>query len=347
MVYGGCFVLGFAMAYFLLSWIFKHHFLNSSVLLARDVASWPTLAKLVVSAANKPENPLYTVYQKLNRSMQQELTDLKYMQELNAEQKEALLSGINALQLDRSYLEKHLPKALTTAKEIGFLLTDKMTWFVVLGILIGARLGHVLFYDLPRYQHHLWDVFKVWEGGLASHGGVLGLLLALFIFYRLVLKNYPEISWVGLIDYIAIPAGLIAFWIRVGNFFNQEIIGPETNLPWAVIFGDPYEGTAWVPRHPTQLYEAGVYFSVFAILLSLWIAKRRFRPGILSGLCLILIFGSRFLIEFIKLPQSMIIDETFLQMGQYLSLPFIVLGLLFYFRGQKLDLLIKNVLRYT
>ena len=193
--------------------------------------------------------------------------------------------------------------------------------------------GTFFFYDWPHFQNHPENILKIWQGGLASHGGVLGVLLAMIIYSRRVLKDFPEITFLKLIDMMVIPAGLVATFIRIGNFFNQEIIGPITTLPWAVVFGDPMDGEAWVPRHPTQLYEALAYFCIFIALSSLWLVKApKLKPGTLSGLFFILLFSARFLIEFVKLPQSAVIDETFLQMGQYLSLPFIFLGLaLLYF----------------
>lgn len=332
MIYGACFVVGFVLGYFILVWNFKQRLLASPTLLPRDIACWFTLVKLLQIASIKPSSPLSSIFPSLNKKNRDEFSHLQLKQDIHQEQKILLLKEINDLGLERKQLEFLLPKALTTAKESSYFLADKITWFIVLGTLVGARLGHVFFYDFPRYQNHLLDIFKVWEGGLASHGGVIGVLFAVSLFQKMVLKDYPEITFLKLLDSIAIPSGLVACFIRIGNFFNQEIVGPETTLPWAIIFGNPSDGAAWVPRHPTQLYEAIGYFAIFALMLSLWKGGGTCRsPGFYCGIFLILLFGFRFLVEFIKISQSLVIDESFLNMGQYLSIPFILFGLILLF----------------
>lgn len=215
-------------------------------------------------------------------------------------------------------------------------LTDKMTWYVVIGSVIGARLGHVFFYDWPRYRDHWVDIFKVWEGGLASHGGLIGTLVAVTFFRFTTKKKFPSLSFLTLLDMLSVPAAICAgVFIRIGNFVNQEIYGIPTTVPWAVIFKHPIDGGAIVPRHPAQLYEAGCYFIIFIILYLVWKNKRKeLVPGTICGLFFILIFGSRMVIEFIKTPQSLIINESFLTMGQYLSLPVIFLGIVLCLRNR-------------
>ena len=258
------------------------------------------------------------------------------MQEPTSSQKMALLSMINNLGRTRSHLEDLFPKAFYTTKDFGFFLADKLIWFVILGTLVGARLGHIIFYDWFYYSSHPLDAFKIWEGGLASHGGIAGIIIALMLYKRFALRDFPEISFLGLLDLMVIPSTLAGAFIRIGNFFNQEIFGPPTDLPWAVLFGHPIDGSAAVPRHPTQLYEALGYFVITAILFYEWRRKsNRLRTGYLFGLCFVLVFGFRFLIEFIKMPQSSMMDESFLQTGQILSLPFILLGLYFVFFGPR------------
>lgn len=223
------------------------------------------------------------------------------------------------------------------AKQLATLLTDRITWFIVAGTIIGARLGHVFFYEWPNYREHPLDIFKIWEGGLASHGGLFGILAALYLYKKFVLKNLPEISYVDLLDMLCIPTAFAAVCIRLGNFINQEILGTETTLPWAVVFGDPADGSPRVPRHPVQLYEALAALLTFILLYTLW--KKRpngLRSGILSGLFFILIFGSRFFIEFLKLPSSLMLDESWLQTGQFLSIPCVILGFSLLFFGDKL-----------
>lgn len=214
-------------------------------------------------------------------------------------------------------------------RNTSFWLVDRLTWYVLIGAIVGARLGHVFFYDWPIYRDNPLDIFKIWEGGLASHGGVIGIFIALFFYKRIVLKNFPEFTFLGLLDLLVVPTALAVCFIRIGNFFNQEILGTQTSLPWAVLFGHPADGSYPVPRHPAQLYEAISYFLTFIILYSLWKWQYdRLKPGILSGLFFILVFGSRFFIEFLKERQGLVLDESFLQTGQYLSLPFIALGVL-------------------
>jgi phosphatidylglycerol:prolipoprotein diacylglycerol transferase len=213
------------------------------------------------------------------------------------------------------------------AKNLAVGLTDKLTWSVIIGTIVGARLGHVIFYDWPRYQDNLLDIFKIWEGGLASHGGTIGVMIATYFYLRSIRPRFPEFTYIFLLDSLAVPTAFVATCIRIGNFFNQEIYGPPTNLPWAVTFGHPYDGAAAIPRHPTQLYEAVVYFITFIILYTLWYKKSdKLKPGTLIGIFMILVFGSRFFLEFLKPAQSLVIDESFLLAGQYLSIPFILLG---------------------
>lgn len=219
-------------------------------------------------------------------------------------------------------------------KDVAITLTDRMIWFVVAGTVIGARLGHVFFYEWPRYSQHPLDIIKIWEGGLASHGGTIGILLALFIYKKIALKDFKEFSYIDILDMICIPTAFAAFCIRMGNFINQEILGTESTLPFAIVFGDPADGSASIPRHPVQLYEAFAAILTFIFLYSLWkLNKGDLRRGVISGLFFILIFGSRFMIEFYKLPSSLMIDESLLQTGQLLSIPCIIFGILLFFFG--------------
>jgi len=146
-------------------------------------------------------------------------------------------------------------------------LADRLTLYVVAGTVLGARLGHLLFYERPeRYWSDPLVFLRIWEGGLASHGGVAGILLALFLFRRKIRSAFPSFSVLKLLDLLSIPAALAGGFIRIGNFFNQEVFGKPSTLPWAVVFGHPFDGSPPVPRHPAQLYEACFYFSLFALL---------------------------------------------------------------------------------
>ena len=232
------------------------------------------------------------------------------------------------------YLLKKIPSLKTHAK----IIAEKVTFYLIVGVLVGARLGDLLFYQ--RGLDLIKDPFivvKIWEGGLASHGGALGALIAVWILARRLSLQYPILKFTSLLDLLVIPTGLVAACIRVGNFFNQEILGKPTDLFFGVIFGHPADGSRPIPRHPVQLYEAIFYLALFALTFTLWkkVASMRTR-GRMSALFLILIFTFRFLIEFLKEEQSAWLESTaFLTMGQWLSLPFIFLGLYFFFCTKK------------
>jgi len=213
-------------------------------------------------------------------------------------------------------------------------IIDQLTLYVVLGTILGARLGHFLFYERPSdYLLNPLQLFWIREGGLASHGGALGILIALILFTRKT--KYFNKSWIRLLDLLTPCVALIAACIRLGNFMNQEIMGSPTSLPWAVTFGHPLDGSFPIPRHPVQLYEALFYFALFALFWRM--SFRSHREGRQIGLFLILCFSFRFLVEFLKLEQSRLIGtSSLISMGQWLSLPFIVLGFLFLKRSHRI-----------
>ncbi len=210
--------------------------------------------------------------------------------------------------------QKTTPLSIATA--------DRLLRYILLATLIGARLGHVFFYEWPYYKGHLLSIFKIWEGGLASHGGAIGILIALLLF----VKQSKEIKFVELLDLVTIPIALACAFIRLGNFVNQEIIGIPTTLPWGITFGHPADGGPIVPRHPTQLYEAIAYFATFLLLMAVW-RWGKVRTGVISGLYFLLAFSARIAVESVKAPLSAMRDESFIMTGQLLSLPFIVAGL--------------------
>jgi prolipoprotein diacylglyceryl transferase len=214
-----------------------------------------------------------------------------------------------------------------TAKEVkanSKKIADNLTFYIILGAVIGARLFDVLFYEnWKAIEADPWSVIKVWEGGLASHGAVVGILVALAIFQ----KRHRFCSWGHLLDLLVLPAAVVAFFIRVGNFINQEILGKPTDVPWAVIFGHPADGSFPVPRHPVQLYEAFYYLAIFIMLWALRKKWSRWKDGRLCGLFLILIFTFRFFVEFFKEEQSWWLYGSPMTMGQLLSIPFVLFGL--------------------
>ena len=197
-------------------------------------------------------------------------------------------------------------------------LVDSGFIYAVIGIVVGARLGHCFFYDPAFYLANPWKIFAVWEGGLASHGGVMGVLLATWLFA----KKYDE-SFTWLLSRLAIPAALSGAAIRVGNFMNSEIVGQPTDVPWAIVF----ERLDNIPRHPSQLYEAISYFLIFIFLLLVYRSvKPAFATKILPALWFITIFTVRFFLEYVKTKQAAYNVDQALTTGQWLSVPFIILG---------------------
>jgi len=208
-------------------------------------------------------------------------------------------------------------------------LAELLTFYVLVGAVVGARLGDVLFYqDWRQVVQHPLSIVAIWEGGLASHGGAVGILVALWL-----LSKKRKLSFWTLLDFTVIPASLGAVCIRIGNFFNQEILGTPSDLPWAVLFLHPADGSALVPRHPVQLYESLGYLLAFGVLLLYWRKHKGPLQGRLSGLFLMLVFGLRFFLEWVKLEQSVYLSQGgWLTMGQWLSLPFFLLGAYLFFR---------------
>lgn len=215
---------------------------------------------------------------------------------------------------------------------------DSLFIYCFLGIVLGARLGHCLFYE-PGYwlSHPLEMIFPVrfvdgslkWTGylGLASHGGTLGLMLSLWLYARKTKLNYLSV-----LDKIAIATPIAACFIRLGNLMNGEIVGKVTQVPWAFIF--PRMGME--PRHPAQLYEALAYLLFFVIGLFLYKKYRTtLRPGFYFGYCLSTIFVFRFFVEFLKASQEAFEDSMMLNMGQWLSIPFILIGTHFMYHSFK------------
>lgn len=216
-------------------------------------------------------------------------------------------------------------------------ITDRLIVYMVVATVVGARLGHFLFYEnLSEYWEDPLEIFRTWKGGLASHGAVPTILLALWLFSRRIQKEAKELTWIRLLDFVVIPTSLCAFFIRIGNFINQEILGAPTTLPWGVVFGHPVGVPfSWLPRHPVQLYEAFFYLLVFFLLWRLsFLPRFLLAQGKLIGLFLMLVFGFRFFIESWKLEQShWAMQSSFFTMGQWLSIPVFFLGVFFYVLG--------------
>jgi phosphatidylglycerol---prolipoprotein diacylglyceryl transferase len=206
---------------------------------------------------------------------------------------------------------------------------EQLSVYVIFGTVIGARLGHCLFYNPVYYLSNPIEILKVWEGGLASHGAALGILIALYLYSRK--KKDQNYFW--LLDRLVIVVALGGSLIRLGNLFNSEIYGIETQVPWAFIFPNG-AGSGMVPRHPTQIYESLAYLISFVILFVTYNKRRKiFNNGFLFGLFLILVFTFRFFVEFIKAVQEPFEANLPLKMGQWLSIPFVLIGIYFLIKG--------------
>ena len=195
---------------------------------------------------------------------------------------------------------------------------DNLLMYAVLGIVIGARLGHCFFYDPQYYFANPLKIIAIWEGGLASHGGGLGLILAVGLYARKYKENY---LW--LLDRLAICTALFGVFVRSANFVNSEILGVASDAPWAIIFARIDN----MPRHPAQLYEAIAYLLIFIVLFFVYKKSKAKTPqGSLLGLFLILTFTARFLIESVKVKQAAYDSILTLNTGQMLSIPFFIAG---------------------
>jgi phosphatidylglycerol:prolipoprotein diacylglycerol transferase len=215
---------------------------------------------------------------------------------------------------------------------------DKFTplfFYCVIGITLGARLGHCIFYDWGYYQNHLIEMILPikqfpnegwkWIGyrGLASHGGTLGLIIALWLYCRRTKMHYMDV-----LDMIAVATPICACFIRLANLMNSEIIGKPTDMPWAFVF----EQVDMLPRHPAQLYEAIAYFIFFLGMVYLYKKSdhgTKLHRGFFFGLCLTEIFTFRFFVEFLKENQVDFENTMTLNMGQWLSIPFVIIGIYF------------------
>jgi len=216
---------------------------------------------------------------------------------------------------------------------------DSLLLYTFLGTVVGARLGHVLFYAPSYYFANPIEIFKIWEGGLASHGGTLGIIIAIYFYSRHV--SHRSMLWA--FDKLVVPTGLVAAFIRLANLMNHEIYGHVTNLPWGFRFITNLH--AWkqgadpiftAPCHPTQLYEALCYFLTFIICMWLYFRKKAWKKeGFIFGVFMICIFTARFFIEFLKNDQEDFEANMILNMGQCLSIPFVLAGFYFVWRALK------------
>lgn len=199
--------------------------------------------------------------------------------------------------------------------------------WVGIGTVVGARLGHVFFYAWDYYSQHPWKILATWEGGLASHGGAIGVIIAVIMYSIFTTKRNPLWTFDRLVPAIALVGALIRF----GNLMNSEIFGHATTLPWGFMFVNSPEWQVLyngVPCHPTQIYESLCYLALFGLLMWMyWRKNAQCRPGLIFGTFLVGTFLPRFFIEFIKNDQEAFEATMTLNMGQYLSIPFVILGI--------------------
>ena len=208
---------------------------------------------------------------------------------------------------------------------------DSLLLYTIIGTVVGARLGHCLLYAPGYYLAHPWEILFIHEGGLASHGGTLGIIIAVYIYSKRV--THKPMIWT--LDKLCVPIGLVAAFIRLGNLMNHEIYGHPTDLPWGFRFVEnlhPWmqgaEPIFSAPSHPTQIYEALCYLITFVLCMWLYFKKNAWKKeGLIFGVFMICIFGSRFFIEMLKNNQEAFEENMALNMGQLLSIPFVMLGI--------------------
>lgn len=199
--------------------------------------------------------------------------------------------------------------------------------WTIAGTIIGARLGHVFFYEWDKYSQDPITILYIWEGGLASHGGTIGIIIGIFIYSFVTTRRNPLWTF----DRLVIPVALVAAMIRFGNLMNSEIFGHATDLPWGFMFVRSYEWHTYyegLACHPTQIYESLCYLALFGLLMWMyWKKNAEERPGLIFGVFFVVLFTTRFFIEFIKNPQVDFERDMILNMGQILSIPFIIIGI--------------------
>ncbi len=204
---------------------------------------------------------------------------------------------------------------------------EQLAIYMIVGTVIGARLGHCLFYNPEYYLANPLEILMVWKGGLASHGASIGILISLYFYTK-----KKKVSFLWQMDRVVIATALGGSFIRLGNLFNSEIIGKAADVPWAFIFTKVDN----VPRHPTQLYESSGYLIIFIILFFIYKNKyKQLNDGFIFGLFLILLFTFRIFVEFFKENQTGFEEGMAFNMGQLLSVPFVILGVILIVRSLK------------
>ena len=197
---------------------------------------------------------------------------------------------------------------------------DRLLTYILIATIVGARLGHVIFYDVGFYLRNPFEIIAIWHGGLASHGAAIAIIIAMYLFA----KKHKGMTFLWLADRLVISVALAGAFIRTGNFFNSEILGRATDLPWAVVFARVDQ----IPRHPTMLYEALLCLVVLAVIVAIYRWYKTNPPqGAIFGAFLSILFLGRFLLEYTKTRQAAFAEEWALSMGQWLSIPLVIYGI--------------------
>lgn len=351
--YGFFFALGFFLGYFMLRYLLTTYLFSKPFFTKEDVLAPHIVAKIAkerkeAGFSKDKELQDYSSWQQKSAwqvfwsGYLNNVIDNKKTQSLKPSKKNPFLQYMKLLPAHtqellekRFYLEALFVPGLGTIPQKAKFISEKIAFACIVGAVIGARLGDVLFYQSwDRIASDPLQILRIWEGGLASHGGAIGVMIALYIFSKNNECQTTGLSFLRILDLIAIPTALVGAMIRIGNFMNQEILGTKTTVPWAVIFGHPADGSVPTPRHPVQMYESICYLLLFIGLISFW--KKWFqlrKEGRLFGLFLSLLFSFRFLLEYMKIEQSEYLTQgSILTMGQYLSIPFILVGVFLFFR---------------
>ncbi len=342
MWYGICWAIGFFVALFLTKEVVSRFFCYYPEYILRDILHKERLGALLRDKFGIEGKNFVSLLNGLLLKERLPLPKKRIHRLLVAFSRKRLRPHALHLLINRLYLDELLGKEVVSLRKRASALSEKGWVFIAVGTVIGARIGHLLFYHYP--SEYLLDpllFFRIWEGGLASHGAVVGILLAVCLWTYLHKKEYPFMRFIGWLDLASIPVLFGCAMIRIGNFWNQELLGVVSRLPWAIIFGNPEDGGLPQPRHPVQLYEALLYLVLMCILYSAFFRKSRpLKQGALAGILLFTVFAFRFILEFWKEKQGVFDPFLVLHTGQLLSIPCVIIGLaLIVMKEQKHDLL--------
>ncbi|MCB9033137.1 MAG: prolipoprotein diacylglyceryl transferase [Chitinophagales bacterium] len=210
---------------------------------------------------------------------------------------------------------------------------EELLMYMFIAVIIGARLGHVFFYDWDYYSQHLSEIPMIWKGGLASHGAAITIPIALWLFKR----KHSDVSYLWILDRVAIPLSLGSAFVRIGNFFNHEIVGKPTGGDFGVVFMRNFEESVHVPRYPSQLFEAILYITIFIVVLTMYKrSKYQPREGSIISTMVIMMFVGRFFLEFFKSGSTLFtIGNLEIIRGHVLSIPFIIIGIAIWYISKK------------